>query len=148
VGAVLLGYAAVLVLSSLRARPADRSPGRVWSALADRSRRLLADGAPWTAGVAGLGIALPSVDYLAALALIAAAEPTPGVRLAALVLFNVVAFALVELPLLCHLVAPRRTRAVLAAVHGWVRRQGRRGVALLLAVVGAVLLGVGLAGPV
>ncbi|WP_167107637.1 GAP family protein [Mycobacterium sp. DL592] len=97
------------------------------------------------AGVAGLGIALPSVDYLAALAVIAAADVTSTTRVAALVMFNVVAFALVELPLLAYLVAPQRTYAATTAVHRWIRARSRREVAALLAVIGAVLLIAGLA---
>jgi hypothetical protein len=100
----------------------------------------------WVAGAAGLGIALPSVDYLAALAVIGTADVTSTTRLVALVAFNVVAFALVEIPLLAYLVAPDRTRARLAALNDWLRAQGRRGVAVLVAVVGVVLLAVGCAG--
>jgi hypothetical protein len=40
--------------------------------------------------------------------------------------------------------APERTRAALQALYDWLRAQGRRGVALLLAVVGGVLVVVGL----
>jgi type IV secretory pathway VirB2 component (pilin) len=100
----------------------------------------------WTAGVAGLGIALPSVDYLAALALIAASGAAAAAQFGALVLYNAVAFALVEIPLLLYVVAPARTRATLAVVHRWMRSRGRQEVATLLAVVGCVLLGVGFAG--
>ena len=60
-------------------------------------------------------------------------------------MFNVVAFALVEIPLLCYLVAPERTRATLAAMYNWLKARGRHGFAALLAVVGGLLLGVGLA---
>lgn len=108
--------------------------------------RLLDGHSLWVAGGAGLGIALPSVDYLAALAVIGTADVTATTRLAALVTFNVVAFALVEIPLLAYLVAPDRTRTTLAALNDWLRAQGRRGLAALVAVVGAVLLAVGLAG--
>ena len=51
---------------------------------------------------------------------------------------------LVEIPLLGYLVAPDRTRAALSALYDWLRSRGRRGVAALLAVVGCVLLAVGL----
>lgn len=108
--------------------------------------RLLDGHSLWVAGGVGLGIALPSVDYLAALAVIGTADVTATTRLAALVTFNVVAFALVEIPLLAYLVAPDRTRTTLAALNDWLRAQGRRGVAALVAVVGVVLLAVGLAG--
>ncbi|BBY63613.1 GAP family protein [Mycolicibacterium helvum] len=108
--------------------------------------RLLDGQSLWVAGVAGLGIALPSIDYLAALAVIAAGAAAPAVRFGALVTFNVVAFALVEIPLLAYLVAPQRTRAAMTALHGWVRARRRREVAVLLAVVGVVLLAAGLLG--
>ena len=44
-------------------------------------------------------------------AVIAAAHLEAGVRMGALVTFNVVAFSLVEIPLLAYLIAPQRTRA-------------------------------------
>ncbi|MGY4710706.1 GAP family protein [Mycolicibacterium sp. CBM1] len=132
-GALALVAAAILALT----RGRDRTvPARV--------RRLLDGQSLWVAGAAGLGIALPSVDYLAVLAVIAAAGAAPGTQLMALLLFNVVAFALVELPLLAYLVAPRRTYAAMTALHGWVRARRRHEVAALLAVVGAVLLAAGL----
>jgi hypothetical protein len=108
--------------------------------------RLLGGQSLWVAGGAGLGIALPSVDYLAALAIIAAAGATPATQFSALVMFNVVAFALVEIPLLAYLVAPERTSAAMTRLHLWIRTRHRLGVAGLLAVIGAVLVTVGLLG--
>ena len=101
VGAVLIGYAAVLAASALWGRRDDESAGqaeRRSGPLAMRTRRLLNHGSPWTAGVAGLGIALPSVDYLAVLALIVASGAAATTQFAALMLFNVVAFGFVETP--------------------------------------------------
>jgi hypothetical protein len=149
VGAVLLGYAAVVAASVLKGRRDDENAGRVErrsGPLATRTRRLLNDRSLWTAGVAGLGIALPSVDYLAVLALIVASGAAATTQFGALLLFNVVAFGFVELPLISYLVAPDRTRATMSALQDWVRRRRRRDVAILLAVVGCVLLGAGLAG--
>ncbi len=108
--------------------------------------RLLRGQSLWVAGVAGLGIALPSVDYLAALAVIATGSASPTTRFSALLLFTVIAFALVEIPLLAYLVAPQRTLAAMTALNGWVRARRRCEVAALLAVVGAVLLAAGLLG--
>jgi type IV secretory pathway VirB2 component (pilin) len=149
VGVVVLINAALVatgVLGGKRgdgsADGAEREPGPI----ATRTRALINGRSLWTAGVAGLGMALPSVDYLAALALIAASGAAAGTQVGALVLFNVVAFGLVEIPLLCYLVAPERTPAALAALHARLLSRGRRGFAVLLAVVGCVLLGAGLAG--
>lgn len=108
--------------------------------------RLLGGPSLWVAGVAGLGIALPSIDYLAALAVIAAGSATPATRMSALLMFNVVAFALVEIPLLAYLVAPQRTQAAMTTFHQWIRARRRREVATLLAVVGTVLISAGLLG--
>ena len=108
--------------------------------------RLLTGQSLWVSGAAGLGIALPSADYLAALAVIAAAGVGPGTQLSALLMFHVVAFAVMEIPLLGYLVAPQRTRAAITALHDWIRTRRRRGVAAVLAVVGTVLIAVGLLG--
>ncbi|WP_445168121.1 GAP family protein [Mycolicibacterium sp. Dal123E01] len=135
IGALALLAAAILAVTKGR----DRTPP-AWLS------RLLDGQSLWVAGVAGLGIALPSIDYLAALAVIAAGAVAPAVRFGALITFNVVAFALVEIPLVAYLVAPQRTRAAMTALHGWVRARRRREVAVLLAVVGAVLLVAGLVG--
>jgi len=65
------------------------------------------------AGIAGLGIALPSVDYLAAPAAIMASGTAALTQVAVLLMCNVVAFALMEIPLLAYLLAPTAT------VSGW-----------------------------
>lgn len=128
---------------SRRAPPdADRA-GPAW--LRDRARRLLDGRSLWVAAVAGLGIALPSVDYLAALAVILASGAPVMTQLGALLMFNVVAFALVEIPLAAYLLAPAATRARMTALQDWIRSRRRIEVAALLAAVGLVLLVVGLA---
>lgn len=132
IGALALLVAAVLAVT--KGRP--RTPP-AWLS------RLLDGQSLWVAGASGLGIALPSIDYLAALAVIGTADIDSSTRLAALLIFNVLAFALVEIPLLAYLVAPNRTRAWSAALNDWLRARGRRGVAVLVAVVGIVLLAVG-----
>lgn len=126
-----------------RAPPdADRA-GPAW--LSERVRRLLDGRSLWVAAVAGLGIALPSVDYLAALAVILASGAPVMTQLGALLMFNVVAFALVEIPLAAYLLAPAATRARMTALQDWIRSRRRIEVAALLAAVGLVLLVVGLA---
>jgi type IV secretory pathway VirB2 component (pilin) len=145
VGVILLVNAAVVATGVAGGR-GDGSAGRADGPLATRTRRLLNGRSLWTAGVAGLGIALPSVDYLAVLALIVASGATASVQVGALLLFNVVAFGFVEIPLVCYLVAPDRTRATLSALQDWLRTRRRRALTILLAVVGCVLLAAGFAG--
>lgn len=145
VGAVALVAAAVLTIGRpagmLGPRP-EREPGPLMA----RVRGLLGGHSLWTASAAGLGIALPSVDYLAALALIVASGAAAATQVGALLLFNVVAFGLVEIPLISYLLAPERTRAALSALHTWLQTQRHRKVAAVVATVGAVLVVVGLVG--
>ena len=83
----------------------------------DAHRALINGQSLWTAAVAGCGIALPSIDYLAVLALIVASGAAASVQVGALLLFNVVAFGFVEIPLISYLVAPDRTLATLSALQ-------------------------------
>ena len=114
--------------------------------LARPAQRLLNGPSLVVAGVAGLGIALPSVDYLAALAVILASRAGTLTQVGLLVMFNVVAFAFVEIPLLAYLLAPKATVTWVAALHDWIRARRRAEVAIVLAAVGSVALTVGLVG--
>jgi Sap, sulfolipid-1-addressing protein len=141
IGAMALLVAAVLAATS-QSRRGNADAGR----LARGARRLMNGRSLWVAGVAGLGIALPSVDYLAALAVIMASGAAAATQVGALLTFNAVAFTLVEVPLLAYVVAPNRTGALVAALHDWIRARRRLEVAALLSVVGCFLLAVGIAG--
>ncbi|OBK45878.1 GAP family protein [Mycobacterium sp. 1081908.1] len=138
IGVLALLAAAALVVTRNRVAGAGR--------FATRAQRLMTGRSLWVAGAAGLGIALPSVDYLAALAVILASGAAAATQVGALLMFNAVAFALVEIPLLVYLLAPRATRDTMAAVHDWIRSRRRIEVTALLATVGCILLAVGLAG--
>jgi hypothetical protein len=138
VGVLALSAAALLVMK--------RSPAAGPGKLAARAQQLVTGRSLWVAGVAGLGIALPSIDYLAALAVILASGAAAATQVGALLMFNIVAFALVEIPLLAYLLAPQSTRVSMEALHDWIRSRRRIEVATLLAGVGCVLLVVGSAG--
>jgi hypothetical protein len=137
---IAIGVLAVLMAALLVSRlmPTPKVPARARGLAQGRSL--------WVAGMAGLGIALPSIDYLAVLAVIVASGVAPSTQVGALLVFNVVAFALVELPLVAYLLAPDRTRASMTVLNDWIRSRGRRGAAAVLAAVGCVLLVVGIAG--
>jgi hypothetical protein len=137
---IVIGVLALLVAALLATgvAPAPKLPML--------AQRVLRGPSLWFAGVAGLGIALPSVDYLAALALIMVSGAAPSAQVGTLLMFNVVAFAVVEIPLLAYLAAPGKTRELMAALNDWIRSRRRGEVAALLAGVGAVLVVVGLTG--
>lgn len=114
--------------------------------LAARARDLMQGSSLRVAWLAGMGIALPSIDYMAALAVIFSSRATPATQATALLGFNVLAFALVEIPLLSYLVAPEKTRASMVAFNDWIRSRRRRDVAAVLAVAGCVMVAVGVIG--
>lgn len=141
---MVIGALALLIAAFLAVRPARSWPEG--DRLSMWARRLANGHSLWVAAVAGLGIALPSIDYLAALAVIAASGTAAATQIAALLTFNAVAFTFIEIPLLGYLVAPVRTQAAMTSLHNWLRSRSRRGVAAVLAAVGCVLLVVGVLG--
>jgi hypothetical protein len=143
---ILIGVVALLVAAVLAARVLTERFGPRPEKLATLAQRLLNGRSLWIAGMAGLSIALPSVDYLAALAVILASRAAAMTQVGALLMFNVVAFALVEIPLVAYLLAPQTTRRSMVALHDWIRSRRRVEVATLLAAVGGVLLAAGMAG--
>ena len=96
------------------------------------------------AGIAGLGAALPSANYMGAIAAILASHAPPVAQVQALLTFNVVAFTVAELPIISYLIAPEQTRAFMAGLQTWLRSRTRRDAAALVAVGGALMLMLGL----
>ncbi|OBK18495.1 GAP family protein [Mycobacterium asiaticum] len=152
IGGLALLLGAILAVNFLVARVrTEPKPGALASGISSLRpviwlRQLLNGRSLWVAAVAGLGSALPSVDYLAALAVILASRAPATTRVAALLAFNVTAFAFVEIPLVAYLLAPDATRRGVATLNRWIRSRRRFEVAILLFVVGGVLVTAGIAG--
>lgn len=153
-GSLLMAVAAVLTMKGAGLARGRRdaggsptsptSPTSAWaSSLITRARRWLARDTLWIAGGAGLGIGLPSADYLAVLAVILASEAAAAAQIGALVVFHLVAFGLVELPLLAYVFAPRATLESMTRVNRWIRARRHFEVAAVLGLLGAVLLTLG-----
>jgi hypothetical protein len=140
IGLLVLFFAAVVAVDL----PGRLGPGP--AKFATPARKLLQGDSLSVAGIAGISIALPSVDYLAALAVILASGAAALTQVAVLVMFNVVAFALVEIPLLAYLLAPEATARSVAVLHDWIRSRRRRDVAILLGAIGCAFLAVGASG--
>jgi hypothetical protein len=135
-----------LTVAAIVAADAPRRLGLRPAIFVTPAQRLMRGESLSVAGIAGLSIALPSVDYLAALAVILASGAAALTQVAALLMFNVVAFALVEIPLLAYILAPNKTATSMATLHNWIRSRSRPEVAILLAAVGAVFLAIGAVG--
>lgn len=122
----------------------ERTPPRGRWRLRERARSFLRGDSLYVAGLGGLGAALPSANYLASMAAILASHAAPFVQAQALLTFNLVAFAVAEVPVVSYLVAPRKTRRAMAALQAWLRSRSYRDVAMLMATGGSFMLALGL----
>jgi heme/copper-type cytochrome/quinol oxidase subunit 4 len=113
----------------------DKLPNRVKAALSKES--------PWVAWVAGLATGLPAAYYLAAIAAILKSGSSAGVQVAALIVFNVVAFMQAVVPLVAFLFAPEATRHRVEQLYHWVSFHQRVVVTALAGIVGIYLVIVG-----
>lgn len=141
-GVLALLLAAVLAATHVARRNTAPPPALVGK-MSTRVRRFLQNNSLWVAGVSGLGIALPSADFLAVIALIHASGATQPRQTMALLFFNTVAFSMVALPLLSYAAMPGKTYTMLSALHTWVRSRRRIDVAAIVAVLGLIMLTLG-----
>ena len=114
----------------------DKLPGRVKDALSKES--------PWVAWIAGLAVGMPTAYYLAAIAAILKSGVGAGTQIAALVVFNVIAFAQAEVPIVCFLIAPDATRSRVEQLYSWVSSHQRVVVTALAGIVGIYLVLIGI----
>jgi hypothetical protein len=114
----------------------SKLPGRVKSALSKES--------PWVAWVAGLAVGMPTAYYLAAIAAILKSGSSGPTQIAALVVFNVIAFAQAEVPIVSFGIAPEATRERVEQTYAWVSSHQRVVVTALAGVVGVYLLLIGI----
>ena len=124
------GDASVAVLS----HPRPTGSGR--PAMRDR----LEGGSTLVAFVAGLALATPPVEYLAAMIAILSSGAPAAEQLGAALLFTIVAFTVAEVPLVSYLVAPARTMAVVQRLNDWMTGRRHAITAVVAAVCGALLM--------
>jgi hypothetical protein len=99
-------------------------------------RARLEGGSLVVAFLAGLALATPPVEYLAALVTILASTATADAQVGAALMFTLVAFTVVEVPLVSYLATPAKTLAVVQQLN---ERIMTRRHALPAIAVGAVI---------
>jgi hypothetical protein len=109
-----------------------------------RAGRLMQGRSLWFAGALGIGIALPSVDFVALLLLVAGSGEPPKVQVTALFTFLAVANTVLLIPMFSYVFAKERTVRVLENLRCWVLARRRRDYAVLLAGAGTLMIAVGL----
>jgi hypothetical protein len=125
-----------------RSRPARRGSAAVARARA-RAEGSLSEGSLVVAGLVGALLAVPGPFDLLALGRLA----RDGYRVVAaagvMVVFALIKFALVELPIASYAIDPDGTAARVRRFSGWMHTNKRVGVAAIVALFGVVLIGRG-----
>ncbi|MCL2394892.1 MAG: GAP family protein [Acidimicrobiaceae bacterium] len=129
-------------MSSATHRPTmEDLPG--FGKLPSRLQTVLRRESPWVAWLAGVAVGMPSAYYLAAIAATLSSGGGAGTQVLALVVFNVIAFALALFPSVSFLVAPDATRSAVERLYRWMLSHQLDVVAALAAVVGLYLVIIG-----
>ena len=109
-----------------------------------RAGRLVQGRSLWFAGTLGVAIALPSVDFVALLLLIASSGEPFKVQTTALFTFLIVANTILLIPMIGYFAAKEKTIRTLENLRSWVLSRRRRDYAVLLAIAGTLMVTVGL----
>ena len=102
--------------------------------------RALGHDSLWIAWAAGAAYSWPGAEYLAGLALLAKLNASPAANVGAILGFNVVMFALIELPLLGLALLPDRTQALTEKLNTWMTSHRRTLIVIVAGAGGAYLL--------
>jgi hypothetical protein len=100
--------------------PSDSSPKEPWS------ERILARGSVPLVFAAALAINLPGAAYLIGLKDIAAGDHSDATKVIMILAFNVIMFALAEIPLAGLVFAPERTHDLVVRSNAWLSGHGRQ----------------------
>jgi hypothetical protein len=137
VGAIVLVIALVLYQGrdkEIRERLAERKSRE--EPKTPRWQRELGKGDPKITFIVGAALSLPGASYLAALASLIGLKYSNAGNILVVLLVNVIMLALLEIPLICFIVAPDRTPSAIERAKASFRRSGRRDL-----ITGAIALG-------
>jgi Sap, sulfolipid-1-addressing protein len=105
-----------------------------------RWRRLLSTGSARDTFVVGVLLSFPGASYIAGMDLLHKQHLTTSATVLAVLAFNVIMLALLEIPLLGYTIKPEATEAAVARFSSWLTRRGGRvgliaGAALAVALI-------------
>jgi hypothetical protein len=107
-------------------------------------RGQLEGGSTVMAFVAGLALATPPVEYLAAMIAILASGAPVAEQVGAALMFTVVAFTVAEVPLVSYLVTPTKTLAVVQRLNDWMNERHHVIPAVVFGACGVLLVVTGM----
>ncbi len=101
---------------------------------------MLSRGTAPIAFVVGIALSLPGAFYLVALKDIAQGQEGFGAQVFAIVVFNLIMFVLVEVPLLGYSFAPEATTVKVKQLNSWMARHARQIVIAVATAIGLYLI--------
>lgn len=105
-----------------------------------RWQRALGKGSARVTFVVGALLTLPGASYLAGLTRLAKLHYSVAGTVATIILFNIIMLALLEVPLLCFVVAPEWTPRAIDRAKAFAGRQWRRALTRFFALIGLLLV--------
>ena len=105
-----------------------------------RWQRALGRGSARVTFVVGALLTLPGASYLAGLSRIDKQNYSTPKTVLVVVAFNLIMLALLEVPLICFVIAPESTPKAIDRAKAWIGRHSRRFAVMFLTVVGALLV--------
>jgi hypothetical protein len=143
VGALSLGVAWGIWSGAINRRLSKRRRRKRASEAAKKpsmASRALSRGSVVMAFVAGTVLNLPGVWYLEALTEIAKAMPSTVSALVQILVFNVIMFALVEIPIVAYVVNPQGAAGLVERASKWGHDHSREVAIAVATIVGAWLI--------
>jgi Sap, sulfolipid-1-addressing protein len=105
-----------------------------------RWQRALGRGSPRVTFAVGALLTLPGASYLAGLSRIDKLNYSTPETVLLVIAFNLIMLALLEVPLICFVIAPKWTPRAIERAKEWARRAGPQFAVRFLAVLGALLV--------
>jgi hypothetical protein len=141
--AITVGFSVRRPVAVPAGAPLHQAEPTAFTRLSTRALQALRAGPPWITFLVGVGITT-DFRYLAALTVILASGAALSTQVSAAAAYTLIGLAFAEVPLICQLVAPARTGAMMSRVHDWVQARRRAVLGAVVAVLGLVLMTTGL----
>jgi hypothetical protein len=138
--AFVLGTARGAEVRARRAAAKPAKPAKPASEGPSKAERALGGDKPLVAFAVGAVINLPGIYYLTALHDLATGDYSTAQQLTAIVIFNLIMFSFVEIPLLGYIVSPEKTAELVGRFQAFLTRNAARIVAIVALGFGVALI--------